>query len=185
MTDPVLADLFDAMDIVVLERLRDGPLYLFGAAPAWFTNLYGVTAGDRPVELAEAFPFLDAFLDEAATFWWKNSPGRLRSGPSAVTDRSGGEYLIEVSAVSVDQRRFLLIELLTGFDAARRVLQTAREKALEHERLVKSTRALVNPMKEVIGSVEALLAADLTETQRALVERIRVASARVMGGLAS
>ena len=185
MTDPVFGDLFRVLDIVILERLPDGPLYLFGDAPSWFTNLYGDADGDQPVGLAEAFPFLDGFLSDAGRFWWKDSPGRLRSGPCAATDRSGQEYFFEVSALSVDQRRFLLIELLNGFDDTRKVLQAARENALVHERFVSTTRALAKPIQTVMNAADSLLASDLTPAQRDLVEKIRTTSASVIGSLGS
>ncbi len=183
MTDPVFGDLFGVMDIVILERLRDGPLYLFGGAPSWFINLYGQTDGEQPVGLAEAFPFLDGFLSDAARFWWKDSPGRLRSGPCAATDRSGQEYFFEVSAVSVDQRRFLLIELLADFDDTRKVLQLARENALTHERFVSATRALVKPMQSVLKAADSLLTSELTPVQRELAEKIQATSASVVDAL--
>jgi hypothetical protein len=183
VSDPVFADLFGALDIVILERLPDGPLYLFGGAPSWFVQLYGNAASSEPVGLAEAFPFLDGFLSDAARFWWKDSPGRLRSGPCAASGKSGQEYFFEVSAVSVDQRRFLLIERLTGFDETRKVLQVARENALTHERFVSATKALAKPMQAVIKAADALLTSDLTTAQRELVEKIQSTSASVVDAL--
>jgi hypothetical protein len=183
VSDPVFADLFRVLDIVILERLPDGPLYLFGGTPSWFIQLYGSAASSESVGLAEAFPFLDGFLSDAARFWWKDSPGRLRSGPCAATDKAGQEYFFEVSAVSVDQRRFLLIERLTGFDDTRKVLQVARENALTHERFVSATRALAKPMEAVIKATDALLASDLNQVQRELVEKIRTTSTSVVDAL--
>ena len=170
MTDPILVELFPVLEIVVLERLPNGGLYMYGSVPGWFSRLF---AADQPVPLGQTFPFLDSFLDEAAKFWWKNGPGRLRSGPCATTDWEGKEFFFDVSAVSVGQRRFLLIELLGSLSDQQHVLQAAREQALEHERVVKSGRALNGPAQTILRHAQALLDTPLTAGQHDIVDGLR------------
>lgn len=180
MTDPILTELFPVLEIVVLERLPNGGLYMYGAVPGWFARLF---ATDQPVPLGQTFPFLDSFLDEAAKFWWKNAPGRLRSGPCAATDWEGKEFFFDVSAVSVDQRRFLLIELLGSLADQQHVLQTARDNALEHERVIKSGRALRAPVQTMLRHAQSLLETTLTDSQREVVDNLRRSGEAVLAGL--
>lgn len=180
MIDPILAELFPALEIVVLERLPNGGLYMYGSVPGWFARLF---AADQPVPLGQTFPFLDSFLDEAAKFWWKNAPGRLRSGPCAATDWERKEFFFDVSAVSLGQRRFLLIELLGSLADQQHVLQAAREKTLELELVVKSGRALRGPIQTVLRHTQSLLDTPLTASQHEIVDGLRRTGEVLLAGV--
>jgi hypothetical protein len=122
------AELIAALDIALLEREAGGRLAVLGTPPEWFRRL---ASGD-PI----SFPFLDNFLVDAENFWSQGAAGRLKSGLWTEADPLGHETYLEASAVSVGQRKILMIENLTlVHDEKQAILQKARTSKLrERER---------------------------------------------------
>ena len=83
------------------------------------------------IEQALGSPFLENFLTDADGFWNSGRPGRLRSGLWTEPGPLGDDFHLEASAVSLDGRRFLLIEDLTpGYAERQAMLQKARSSKL-------------------------------------------------------
>lgn len=165
--DSVRADILAALDIVALERQREGAFKLVGEeVPEWFSRFYGDAALRREsLRPQEAFLFLDHFLIDAETFWQENLSGRLKSGPWSETDSEENLYHFEAVAVRLHDRQLLIIELLRlDYDEIQSLAQKAREKSLDYDRLVRAeealrkseakTRALLNAMPDLMLQVD-------------------------------
>jgi hypothetical protein len=173
MADPIFVDLLAALDIVVMERLPDRSFRVIGTIPDWFVPIHtAAAAGDTP-ELERAFPFLDHFLEEAAAFWRQPGDGRLKSGPYTAKDPYGVEFNFEVSTVLTERRIFLLFQLLRDFDDTRNVLQRARERTLELQKVGLKRTALLAKATTLRKQLDALTAATLRQDQEPLVDKLR------------
>ena len=136
--------LFNTFDVMALERLDDGSFRLVGTVPAWFEHLYPSAISDPEyLKLAEKLIFLESFLTEAEGFWTTNSKGRLKSGSWCETDASGIEHYLEASALCLADRRVLLIEPVKfTHEEMQAIVQKAREKSLDYQRLARAEEAL-------------------------------------------
>ena len=164
----VFGDIMTRLDMVVFERLPEGDFARIGPdqPPAWFSRVWLDVARGQAVTIVQVFPFLDRFLSEAEEFWHERGTGRLRSDPFAITDPSGGELTLAASAIVIDERRFLIIELPAGAEDQQRTLQRAREQALAHEAHLRRTAALIGPVVAAQQLTQQLAAAALTPEQQ-------------------
>jgi hypothetical protein len=135
MTDdsiPVAA--LEGLALAVFVRRSDGELQLSNPIPDWLTTVWpSVEAGQDRLEAVS--PFLENFLVDAAACWSAQT-GHVRSGPWVEYDRRGHELHLEATALTGGGRQLLLIERLgEDFEAARSVLQKARETLIAYQRL--------------------------------------------------
>jgi hypothetical protein len=172
VSNAALADVCSALEFVVLERL-DGGFVRMGdyPLPPWFVRVF-IQAQNEGVTLTSVFPVLDSFLSDADQFWTSVGDGRLSSESFMATDSLGEELAIVATAVGTRGRRFLLMQPDASFPERQRVLQVAREQALEHERLVKQLQELRKPIASLAALAADLAAPPSAEAQRAQIERI-------------
>ncbi|MBD2204202.1 HAMP domain-containing histidine kinase [Calothrix sp. FACHB-1219] len=140
MTDSITDDLFAALNILVLERLHLGTFKITGTVPNWLRHFCHprVTSGTEVLIPEQQFPFLENFLIDAEEFWQNHSPNKLSSGFWTDNDLAGREYHFEASAISLNNRKFLLIELLNDVYIEKQdIIQKARENQLKYQQLVK------------------------------------------------
>ncbi len=147
MNDSLLKDLATALDLVVFERLPAGGFCgaLDSSAPGWFVQAFQ-QAGEEPLSLLNVFPVLDAFLQEAETLWSTGGDGRTDSEAFVIADGAGHDLPIVATALAVGGRCYLIMQPAIAFTNTQRILQTAREQSLAHERLVKQVQALQKPI---------------------------------------
>jgi hypothetical protein len=172
VSNAALADVCSALEIVVLERL-DGGFVRMGdyPLPPWFVRVF-IQAQNEGVTLTSVFPVLDSFLSEADQFWTSIGDGRLSSEAFMASDSLGAELAIVATAVGARGRRFLLMQPDASFPERQRVLQIAREQALEQERLVKQIQELRKPIASLAALAADLPAAPPADAHRAQIERI-------------
>jgi hypothetical protein len=172
VSNAALADVCSALEFVVLERL-DGGFVRMGdyPLPPWFVRVF-IQAQNEGVTLTSVFPVLDSFLAEADQFWTGAGDGRLSSEAFMATDSLGEELAIVATAVGARGRRFLLMQPDASFPERQRVLQIAREQALEQERLVKQIQELRKPVASLAALTADLPAAPSADAHRAQIERI-------------
>jgi hypothetical protein len=178
MRDPLLTDLFHALDLFAAERQADSSFVAITPPPKWLTHFLVGAADGGPVTISQAFPYLDAFLSEAETFWREGTERRLVSGAFTAAGASE-ELLLRASALNVGVHSVLVLARLRGDADTRPLLQQARENALRHERIREQLDSLQEPMKALSRLTRQLLETDLTNAQRALAEGISAATARV------
>jgi hypothetical protein len=172
VSNAALADVCSALEFVVLERL-DGGFVRMGdyPLPPWFVRVF-IQAQNEGVTLTSVFPVLDSFLSEADQFWTSIGDGRLSSEAFMATDSLGEELAIVATAVGAGGRRFLLIQPDAFFPERQRVLQIARDQALEQERLVKQIQELRKPIASLAALAADLPAAPPADAHRVQIERI-------------
>jgi hypothetical protein len=125
------------LDMVVLKRELDDSFLLLTEPTASLGGLLGAprVVGAR-LSLSGASEYLDHFLFDAAEFWLKGAPGRIRSGPWLEALNGGVPRALEAQALCRGNDAFLIIEYLgAAYDAQVRMLQTARDHLLKEEAL--------------------------------------------------
>jgi hypothetical protein len=165
VADSVLNDVSTALDLIVLEQLPAGGFCKAGHTytPTWFDSAFGNARASDARSLLDAFPVLDAFLQEAEALWSGGADGRLDSEPFIVVDRSGSDVPVAATALAVRGRRYLILQSAAWFDERRRDLQTARDQALAHERTIKQLHGLQKPIATLARLVDDL---ELTSSDR-------------------
>lgn len=186
VSNAALADVCSALELVVLERL-DGGFVRMGdyPLPPWFVRVF-IQAQNEGVTLTSVFPVLDSFLSEADQFWSSIGDGRLSSEAFMASDSLGEELAIVATAVGARGRRFLLMQPDASFPERQRVLQIAREQALEQERLVKQIQELRKPIASLAALAADRPAAPPADAHRVQIERIAThvsALQRIVGEL--
>ena len=167
-------DLFAALDLVVFRLRDDGTFAGEGRAPEWFQRLTGDLT----------FPFLGSFLETANAFWARSQPGAVRSGVCSETGTDGREFHYEVIAVTAGADKYLLFELRPDVDATREMLQTARETALDRDRVAGKLDRLRMHLASALDQLDAaardigdaaaqLRDTKLTAPQQPLADRIQ------------
>ncbi|AFY33133.1 sensor histidine kinase KdpD [Calothrix sp. PCC 7507] len=148
MNDSITADLFATLNILVLERLDINSFKINGTVPNWLKRFCRprITSGMEILIPTETFPFLENFLIDAEEFWQNNSKTKISSGLWTDKDLTGKEYHFEASAISLNNRKILLIESLEDvYQEKQYIIQKAREHQLNHQQLLKD-----NQKKEVL-----------------------------------
>lgn len=140
MNESITADLFAALDIVVMEHLDDDSFSIIGTVPDWFTHFYPDIASERDrLTLGKKFPFMENFLIDAESFWMGNDLEPLKSGLWSEIDILGNECHLEATAVRLSNKKILLISLgeLATYEEKQSLIQKGRQNSLSYYRLVK------------------------------------------------
>jgi hypothetical protein len=171
MSESVLADLFPALNLAVIERLENRAFHFLTPVPSWMAAAFDQASAGGRNTLGGAFPFLEDFLHQADGAWKAGVHASIVSGPfAAVVD--GDELLLRATALTAGGRPFLVLERLVGAADTRPVLQKARQHMLEGEQLTRQVSKLHAPLAGLGAAVSALVAADLSAEERALVDRV-------------
>jgi response regulator RpfG family c-di-GMP phosphodiesterase len=129
--------LLATLDILVAEREKAFIFRPIEPVPDFCTKILfqSVSQEGDHLDFRES-AFLMHFLEEAEPFWKQSSKGRLRSGPWIESDGDDEEYSLEASAVCLEDRKFIIIQLLgVDYEERRTLLQSARERLLLQRRL--------------------------------------------------
>jgi PAS domain S-box-containing protein len=176
--EPLLVGLFAMLNMILMERQEKGSFRLLGSLPEWFFRLYP-DAASRQEDLrpGERFLVLENFIVDAEQFWQERGAGRLRSGLWIETDWSGNECSLEASAVCVQERKILLIELLdVAFAEKQSLIQKARERSLQHHYLETRLQRLLNQL--CVGIFRSTLDGRLLEANPAFLRMLNLGSAQ-------
>lgn len=177
-----LATILNALDVALLERRAPGVFVLIGQVPGWFVRLYPDVMVNQEIRLAEVSPFLTNFLIDAESFWEKPEPGRLLSGPWSETALSGEECFLEASAINTDGLKVMALEYQrASLEQIRTIIQTARERNLDHRRVLQEMQKkeillyciihdLVQPLTGLKGCLILLGEEQLSAKGRRLVD---------------
>src|SRR5215472_14797219 len=83
----------------LLEPKADGRFSLLAEAPPWFSEIWGQTGPRETVNLAEASPFLENFLEDARNFWKAKREDVCASGTWIEQTRDRHEIPLEAVAL--------------------------------------------------------------------------------------
>lgn len=183
----VLQDFLREQGYAVCEYHGGGEFSLLNMAPEWFSWIWGSADDEKKtLRLGDKSAFLENFLVEAHTFWSSRKKGELTSGlwVETLRDEIGMPYEIslQAAALRIGEQRVLSIQNQAETAAEeRRILQTARDGLLVHERLQKEIQKkeillhciihdLSQPLTAMRGCFEILGLEEHTERGRQVVE---------------
>lgn len=142
--DPALLDILRLLNIFVLEWKGNDDFKIIGKVPKWalFLNIKDDGILDNE-HIVDTFPFIEIFLNTAYDFWENNNTGTITSDLWEMDNRLGRSIFLEATALSLQSRKFLLIQHSSSFaDEKRTLIQRARELSLEQELRIKAEKAL-------------------------------------------
>ncbi len=148
MTNSITADIFAALDILILERLDIGLFRVTGTVPNWLNRFCAnnINTGKKIFIPQEEFPFVENFLIDAEEFWLAPRNRPLKSGFWIQQDLLGTECYLEASAIAFKQHKILLVELLKDtYQEKQSFIQKARENQLNYQQFIKE-----NQKKEIL-----------------------------------
>jgi signal transduction histidine kinase len=158
-----------AQQVLILRRVAVGVFEIIPPAPPWLARLATPpTALKGPFPLADCFPYLEVCLPEAEALWRTGSGAPLHSGLWTEPTLDGNDLQLEATALPLEQGSMLLIRRAESEHTARQqVLQLARERMLDHERLLEEISAkeillhciihdLAGPLTGIQGCLELL-----------------------------
>ncbi|MBW4664180.1 MAG: HAMP domain-containing histidine kinase [Chroococcus sp. CMT-3BRIN-NPC107] len=141
MIQSIEADLFAALDIVIMELLDDGYFKMIGAIPDWFIQFYPEATEQQKLAPGSKFPFLENFIIDAGEFWRSESNQKLTSPLWAEVDNSGKEYHFEATALRLTNTKVLLISLVEeAYQEKQFLIQKCRESNLSYQKLTKEVQ---------------------------------------------
>jgi signal transduction histidine kinase/CheY-like chemotaxis protein/HPt (histidine-containing phosphotransfer) domain-containing protein len=181
--NPLFEILLASQGHALFEHVGEGSFRPIGAYPDWCKRIWGEAAAadaadaaqGNSLRLADAAPFLENFLVDAATFWDSHTEGNLQSGNWIEHTSEGVEIPLEASAVSLDGKSLLIVRNLSHtFAEQQELYQTARDSLLEHERLIREVQKkeillhciihdLTQPLTAITGCLDLLSAEKLPE----------------------
>jgi hypothetical protein len=156
-----------SLDLALIEW-KDDVYTPLASPPKWFS-------GKVPWL---SLPFLEHFVDEARRYLHDNVGGVIASDQFSVQAKDE-ELLLRARALRVQGKLVLAIERLVGASDVRPILRQARERMLEHEKLADKARAIHKPLSAMTSAVTALDEARGAEQQRAALQAIHAALAKL------
>ncbi len=133
----VLQGFLAEMGFALLEYRGQGAFFPVTRLPAWFRELWGeIPSADSAFSLAGKSPFLEDFLLDAEAFWASPNAPECQSETWIEKTDGGREIPLQAKALLLDGKRILaLLSREPQFGEQVKVLQTARNAVLDHERL--------------------------------------------------
>ena len=184
MSSPLIliTELLQSMGYALCEDRAGRRFALLYDPPGWFQEVWGHQIAGNLLTLVDRSPFLDAFLSEAKEHWNSNAQGPLASGLWVEQVPGGREIPLEARAWRIDGKRILSIHSpQESFQEQSRMLQTARDSVLVHERLLKEIQKkeillhciihdLSQPLAAMKGCFDVLAGETLSAASKRLIE---------------
>jgi signal transduction histidine kinase/CheY-like chemotaxis protein len=124
------------LGFALLEHTGQGSFSFISPPPPWLTKLWDMPEGTTEIAIAEKSPFLENFLYEADGFWSSNGEGLFQSETWVEKSPGGEEIPLEAFALRLHTKRVLALHSPESqFQDRVKLLQTARDSLLQHERL--------------------------------------------------
>jgi signal transduction histidine kinase/CheY-like chemotaxis protein len=135
----VLEKALAEMGFALLEHRGNGEFLAIARLPAWFFEIWTEAGnGSGPIPLSSQSPFLENFLLEAEDYW--NSPDSAVCQSETWVEKSvsGRQIPVQAKAMLLGGQRILaLFSPDSQFHEQTKILQTARNALLDHERLAR------------------------------------------------
>jgi signal transduction histidine kinase/CheY-like chemotaxis protein len=135
----VLENALTEMGFALLDYRGNGEFLAIAKLPAWFSEIWA-SAGDspHPIPLSQLSPFVENFLLDAEAFWKSPDGAGCQSETWVEKAPAGREIPLQARALLLKEKRILaLYSPVSQFREQVKVLQTARDASLDHERLAR------------------------------------------------
>jgi signal transduction histidine kinase/HPt (histidine-containing phosphotransfer) domain-containing protein len=135
----VLENALTEMGFALLDYRGNGEFLPITKLPAWFSEIWaGAGNSSHLIPLSQISPFVENFLLEAETFWKSPDSAGCQSETWLEKSPSGREIPLQARALLLNEKRILaLFSPDSQFREQVKVLQTARDASLDHERLAR------------------------------------------------
>lgn len=141
--------LLHRLDMIVFEQTGDGGFQALTPLPLWYADLH--EAGE-PDSIETFSPFVDNFLVDARAHWESGLAAPLSSGIWSAGSNANDLQQLECQALRIDSRSLLILSNISHqFRERQHVLQTAREIALENERLMHALNMRQRQLSELLA----------------------------------
>jgi signal transduction histidine kinase/HPt (histidine-containing phosphotransfer) domain-containing protein/ActR/RegA family two-component response regulator len=167
------------MGFALLEYRGNGEFLPVAELPRWFSEVWGgAGSGSAPLPLRHQSPFLENFLLEAEVFWNSPNPTGCQSETWLEKSLSGREIPLQAKALFLNGQRILaLFSHDSQFREHVKLLQTARNATLDHERLAREIQKkeillhcivhdLSQPLSVMHVALDSLSEESITERSR-------------------
>jgi hypothetical protein len=181
--ETMLVSVLRARGLALFERLPNRTYHPFAPLPDWVPSVFDAAAPGGRGTLAGALPFLDDFLPLAEHAWERGGDETAQSGPFVAVVGSD-ELLLRAEASTVEGRKLLLVEHLTGEADTRPMLRKVRQNMLDAETVVRQVSELHAPAAVLDREIAQLAAMPLADHQPAIVARLRRANDQLRAALA-
>jgi len=132
----VLENFLTEVGFALLEYKGAGAFVPVAELPGWFTTLWG--SSENQILLGQVCPFLENFLLEAESYWEAPGAAPCQSETWIEKAPSGREIPLQARALLLGGKRILAIfSPDIQFHEQVKMLQTARNALLDHERLAR------------------------------------------------
>jgi len=135
----VLEKFLAEMGFALMEYQGDGAFLPIAKLPAWFQELWKEeNSATIPLALCDKSSFLENFLFEAEAFWNSPGPSGCQSETWIEKAPGGREIPLQARALLLNGKRVMAIfSPSSEFREQVKMLQTARNALLDHERLAR------------------------------------------------
>lgn len=136
--------LLTGFNYACFSLLPDGQLISLNEFPYWLNNIDQDFGSSTSLEaMASRFPFVEGFLENAQEFWEAGFNGKIYSDAWTEGGNEGSEYHLQAIAVTADEKQYLCLLTPESYSNEKQeIIQKARERTLDYEKLEKTERML-------------------------------------------
>lgn len=136
MSAIILEKLYSELDIAVLATSDNDVFTCITAPPSWLQHLYPAINKGSQLTQQELPAFLQHFMFDAEDHWQRKQKGQLKSGLWMEEGSESSEWLLEATAILVEDNKLLLLSFLGRDQAPRQEKQQLmRDNLLTQEKL--------------------------------------------------
>lgn len=136
MSETLLGKLYSELDIAVFATSDNDLFTCITDPPNWLQHFYPAIKKSSQLTQQALPAFLQHFIFDAEDHWQRKQKGQLKSGAWMEEGPAGSEWLMEATAILVDDHKLLLLSFLDKDQANRQEQQQRmRDNLLTQEKL--------------------------------------------------
>lgn len=135
MSETVLEKLYSELDFAVLATSDNEVFTCITAPPSWLQQLYPTIKKGCHLTQEELPAFLQHFTFDAEEHWQRKQKGQLKSGLWMEEGPEDSEWVLEATAILVEDNKLLLLNFVHEGQSNRQEKQLMRDNLLTQEKL--------------------------------------------------